>query len=332
MRLARLYYTLKPLIPFSFRLVLRRWLAARKLVHVGHIWPIRPGSEMPPPGWQGWPENKQFALVLTHDVESPRGLGRVRELAALERAMGFRSSFNFIPEGPYSVPPELRQWLVSGGFEVGVHDHRHDGKLFRSERRFKASAERINHYLRDWQAVGFRSGFMMRNLEWIQQLGILYDASTFDTDPFEPQPQGMNTIFPFWVKGEDGPGYVELPYTLPQDSTLFNLLREPSIDIWKMKLDWIAAHGGMALVNVHPDYLSFDARNRGPDEYPVGLYEEFLGWVKEKYASRCWQVPARDVALFCRQTASLFKGQASVDEARRSGRTEPLNQFRNFLI
>ena len=30
-------------------------------------------------------------------------------------------------------------------------------------------------------------------------LNIAYDASTFDTDPFEPQPDGVNTIFPFWV-------------------------------------------------------------------------------------------------------------------------------------
>ena len=34
---------------------------------------------------------------------------------------------------------------------------------------------------------------------------------------------------------------------------LFILMREKNIDIWKQKLDWIAKHGGMALVNTHPD-------------------------------------------------------------------------------
>ena len=53
-------------------------------------------------------------------------------------------------------------------------------------------------------------------------------------------------------------GYVELPYTLPQDSTLFLLLREKTNGIWKTKLDWIAQHGGMALLNTHPDYMRFD--------------------------------------------------------------------------
>ena len=40
---------------------------------------------------------------------------------------------------------------------------------------------------------------MLHNLVWLRDLDILYDASTFDTDPFEPQPEGMETIFPFWV-------------------------------------------------------------------------------------------------------------------------------------
>jgi hypothetical protein len=50
-------------------------------------------------------------------------------------------------------------------------------------------------------------------------------------------------------------GYVELPYTLPQDFTLFTVMREKDIDIWKKKLDWIVEKGGMALLITHPVYL-----------------------------------------------------------------------------
>jgi hypothetical protein len=79
---------------------------------------------------------------------------------------------------------------------------------------------------------------MIRNLEWIHDLNIEYDASTFDTDPFEPQPEGVTTIFPFWIRGNgDQNGYVELPYTLSQDFTLFILMGEKSREIWKRKLD-----------------------------------------------------------------------------------------------
>jgi len=34
---------------------------------------------------------------------------------------------------------------------------------------------------------GFSLPSMHHNLEWIGELDIEYDASTFDTDPFEPQ-------------------------------------------------------------------------------------------------------------------------------------------------
>ena len=42
----------------------------------------------------------------------------------------FRSSFNFIPEGEYQVTSEFREFLGRNGFEVGVHDLHHNGKLY----------------------------------------------------------------------------------------------------------------------------------------------------------------------------------------------------------
>jgi hypothetical protein len=199
MLLNNIYYSLKPAIPRPVRLAIRRKLAFRKLDRVRDFWPILPGSEYPPKGWPGWPGGKKFAFVLTHDVEEQRGLTRVPELAELERKYGFRSSFNFVPGAAYRVPKELRDWLTISGFEVAVHDMHHDGKLFRSRRDFARRAPYINHYLEEWNAAGFRSGFMMRRLSWLHELDIAYDMSTFDTDPFEPEPDGVNTIFPFWV-------------------------------------------------------------------------------------------------------------------------------------
>ena len=122
---------------------------------------------------------------------------------------------------------------------------------------------------------------MLNELEWLHDLNIKYDASTFDTDPFEPQPDAVDTIFPFWMPSPEGHksprgGYVELPYTLPQDSTLFLLLREHSIDVWKKKSDWVARNGGMLLLDTHPDYMTMEGGSRKRGEYPVGHYEDFL--------------------------------------------------------
>ncbi|MFO1497468.1 MAG: DUF354 domain-containing protein [Verrucomicrobiota bacterium] len=212
--------------------------------------------------------------------------------------MGFRSCFNFVPEGSYDVPEPLREWIAFQGFEVGVHDLKHDGKLYRSRHSFRKNAVEINRYLREWNAAGFRSGFMLHQLEWLHDLNLLYDASTFDTDPFEPQPDGVHTIFPFWVAGSEGRGYVELPYTLPQDSTLFLVLQERDPSIWLEKLDWIIAHGGMALLDTHPDYMVFSGSCPPDCSYPVRYYREFLEYIVHRYKGQFWQPLPREMAAY----------------------------------
>jgi glycosyltransferase involved in cell wall biosynthesis len=300
----RLYYRLKPYIPWSVRIRLRRLLAQRQRRLHSQTWPINEAAGEIPDRWPGWPDGKKFALILTHDVEGHEGLDKCRQLMNAERELGFRSSFNFIPEGEYRVSPELRAELVQNGFEVGVHDLRHDGKLYWRREEFSENARSINHYVKEWGASGFRSGFMLHDRECLNDLDIQYDASTFDTDPFEPQPQGVHTIFPFWVSRSDGGGYVELPYTLPQDSTMFLVLKETSSDIWKKKLDWIVKRGGMALVNVHPDYVSFGDRKRKASEFPVAWYQDFLKYVRENYAGKYWQALPKEIAKWYRETHS----------------------------
>lgn len=293
-----MYYAFKPFLPQAARYTMRRLRANYKL-QTSRDWPIMESAGGKPAGWPGWPDGKRFALVLTHDVEGPVGLERCHPLAAMETRHGFRSSFNLIPEGDYPVTPEFRNSLTDAGFEIGVHDLRHDGSLYRSRKSFEECAVGINRHLRDWNAVGFRAGFMFHNLEWIKDLEIEYDASTFDTDPFEPQPDGVGTIFPFIVDDADsGRRYVELPYTLPQDATLFLVLRERTIDIWKKKADWLIERGGMILLNVHPDYLAFDGRKPSISEFDAALYEEFLCYLKVRYAGEFWNPLPREMGRF----------------------------------
>ena len=306
----RLYYEFKPFLPWRVRMGVRRILARRRRVKCRDRWPILEAAGRQPDGWPGWPDGRQFALVLTHDVEGPDGLAKCRRLAEFEMELGFRSSFNLIPEGGYTAPREFRTWLADHGFEVAVHDLKHDGKLFQSRRRFGQKAVAINRYLGEWGADGFRAAFMLRKLGWLHDLDVKYDSSTFDTDPFEPQPNGVDTIFPFWIpasatpdsnapfadSGSSTAGYVELPYTLPQDSTLFLILGEDSPEIWIRKLDWIAARGGMALVNVHPDYVRFDGTAPSPRTYRIDHYRQLLEYVRQRYAGVYWQPLAREVA------------------------------------
>ena len=289
---------MKPAIPRALQIALRQFFALQKMKRVKDRWPIDPAAGKKPEGWPGWPGGKQFALVLTHDVDTAAGQERCLQLRDLEQSLSFRSSFNFVPER-YPVSAEILDSLRKSGFEIGVHGLNHDGKLYSSRKIFSERAAKINNYLKEWGAVGFRSPSMHHNLEWIHELNINYDCSTFDTDPFEPQSDGVRTIFPFWVNGPEGRRILEIPYTLSQDFSLFILLKNTTIDIWKNKLDWIADCQGMAVVNVHPDYLSFDAAKESYQEYSDRYYSDFLCHVRTQYRDQYWLALPSEVYNFC---------------------------------
>lgn len=294
-------------MPRTLQIALRRTIIQRQRKFYSSIWPIHPHSDTPPPGWNGWPNGKKFAVLLTHDVELAQGQARCKQLMELEQECGFVSSYNFVPER-YPDSPSVRKMLTDAGFEVGVHGLNHDGKLYASRKEFLRRAKRINAYIKQWNVVGFRSPAMHHNLDWIRDLNIEYDSSTFDTDPFEPQPDAAHTIFPFMVEADrDRPGYVELPYTLAQDFTLFVLLQETTIDIWKKKVDWIASKGGMVLVNVHPDYMHFGTDKPKLGEFSAHFYRQLLHYIRDTYKDQYWHVLPRELASF-------WKGECAVKE------------------
>lgn len=296
----RAYYLLKRFMPRRARLRLRRVYQGRGPVSpIG--WPIEQGlvrireqqaaAALEDAGMAEaacidfWPDGRDSAFVITHDVEGPDGMGRVMQLAQIDARHGFVSSFNFVPER-YKVDVGLRRELHDMGFEVGVHGLKHDGLLFWSSRVFSGRACKINRFVANWEASGFRAPLTHRQPVWMQALNVDYDSSFFDTDPFEPMPGGTGSIWPYFCGR-----FVELPYTLPQDSTLFELLGECGPSIWLDKLSFITRHRGMALVNVHPDYI-FKERSR------TRAYETLLAKARE---SGCWNALPKDVACWWRE-------------------------------
>ena len=217
----RLYYRLKPLVPRPLVVRGRHRLRERAQRAFPLGWPIEDRyrrflwdtigglmrleerSELPFISF--WPHGARYALVLTHDVETGDGQAFVPRVADLEERLGFRSSFNFVAER-YPLDEGLLRDLAARGFEVGVHGLRHDGRELRSRRAFGRAAPRINAAVQRLGAAGFRSPLTHRHPEWMQELDVEYDASFFDTDPFEPIPGGTMSLWPF-VLGR----FVELP-------------------------------------------------------------------------------------------------------------------------
>jgi len=97
---------------------------------------------------------------------------------------------------------------------------KHNGRLFDSKTAFMQKASRINKYLKDWNATGFRAELTHRQPEWMQSLEIEYDLSFLITIPLSPSPVGP------WHLAFFIGHFVELPYTLVQDYTLISVLGE----------------------------------------------------------------------------------------------------------
>ena len=176
-------------MPRRLQIYLRRTLINRKMLLNKNIWPIDKTAATPPEDWQGWPDGKKFALVLTHDVETEKGLNKCRELMNIDEKFGFRSSFNFVA-GDYEVPLDFIDEIKNRGFEVGVHGLHHRGNIFRSRKVFEGQAFKINQFIKKWDASGFRHPSMYHNLDMVHALNIEYDSPRLIRIPLNRNPMG----------------------------------------------------------------------------------------------------------------------------------------------
>ena len=299
----KFFYSIKPLIPRFLQIYFRQ-KRVKRIKDSFPKWPIDTtledlkkrilknlNLEGTPFIWF-WPEGKRFAFILTHDVETKQGLKNINKICKIEKKFSFRSGWFFVPER-YPISDKLIQELKEQGFEIGIHGLKHDGKLFRSKKIFDERMKRIKEYALKWDAKGFRSPSLLRNAEWIKEIPFEYDSSFPDIDPYGPQPGGCLSIFPFFIGN-----IVELPVTLPQDHTIFVILKEKNISIWQKKIDWIEEMNGLALLIVHPDYF-----DKNIEKY----YIELLDYVSKK--ENYWHTLPSKVSDWwrCRDCVTLVK-------------------------
>jgi peptidoglycan/xylan/chitin deacetylase (PgdA/CDA1 family) len=232
-----------------------------------------------------WPDGMKSCIVLTHDVEGPLGMSRMEQMADLEERYNFRSSWN-LPLAQYEIDWNLVDRLRQRGFEFGAHGLSHDGRLFRSESDFSELAPLLQERARTHGLNGFRAPSTLRRAEWISRLSFDFDCSFSDSDPYEPQPGGTCSVFPFFLAH-----MVELPYTMPQDHTLIHLLHRSPMQIWEMKAKWIESLGGMILTLVHPDYC-------GSGQY-LEEYETLLKQLNNYQSA--WRALPSDVSAWWRR-------------------------------
>ena len=105
--------------------------------------------------------------------------------------------------------------------------------------------------------------------------------------------------------------------TMPQDHTLFEILRQPDERAWVQKASFLRAQGGLALLDTHPDYLA--------DQQIMAAYERFL----ERFAhdDRAWRALPAEVSAWWRRRSQSYlqrdgKGWAVVGAATTDARVE----------
>lgn len=301
-----LYYAVKRFIPRSVQLAARRRLIRSRPPPEFPSWPYEQGVERLLRFYARclllvlgeteerfrwfWPDSQRAALILTHDVESEDGLRKAVELADLEEERGLRSSFNIVARW-YPIDPGIVRELDERGFELGVHGVHHDRSMFSSRESFERQVPVVRETAAALGAVGFRSPATHRVHDWLGDLPVAYDCSVPHSDPYEPQPGGCCSPWPFFV-GD----VVELPWTMAQDHTLFTLLGHESIDLWVTQLERLEAAHGLVQLLTHPDpgYLG-DPKKRG-------FYREFLDVVADRPG--LWRVLPREVAEWWRNRDS----------------------------
>jgi hypothetical protein len=303
----KVYYGLRPMLPTSVRRQLQRaYLLYRQDTATFPRWPVDRSADILlerllalamqssqtdriPFIWF-WPDGYKAGAIMTHDVETKAGRDFCDNLMDVDDAFGIKSSFQIVPEKRYKVPLTYRETIRDRGFEVNVHGLDHEGDLFANRERFVECAKKINDYAELFRSRGFRSPCLYRNADWFQELNFSYDMSVPNVARLAAQQGGCCTILPYALPG----GMLELPLTTTEDYSLFHILKDYSITLWKQQMSVIQKGYGLMHFLVHPDYIIPDRAR--------GVYKTLLEEICRLRSSRTvWVALAGEVDRWWRE-------------------------------
>ncbi len=307
--LTQIYYFLRPVLPVYVRRQLQ-------MLHLGNwnklpfpSWPadcsvdnlmqrlmllsLRASGENRIPFIWFWPDSHSSCAIMTHDVETQKGYEDCVALMDIDDSFGIKASFQIIPEERYDVRASLLKEIHRRGFEVCVHDLNHDGHLYKNREQFLKRAARINAYGREFGAEGFRAAVLYRKQLWYDALDFSYDMSVPNVAHLDPQRGGCCTVMPYFLND-----ILEIPVTTIQDYSLYNIVKDYSITLWKQQAEIIMEkHGCMSFI-VHPDYI---AQPRA-----LGVFKELLAHLDRlRSENSVWITIPREVNRWWRERAAM---------------------------
>jgi hypothetical protein len=307
--LSRLYYWLRPALPVNVRrhlqmLYLKDWkqlsfpswpvdCSVDNLMELLMLLSIRAsGADRIPFIWF-WPHGSSSCAIMTHDVETRAGFDYCPAMMDVDDSFGIKASFQIIPEERYQTRPEFLEEIRRRGFEICVHDLNHDGHLYKNREQFLDRAAKINAYGKEFGAEGFRAAVLYRKQVWYDALKFSYDMSVPNVAHLDPQRGGCCTVMPYFLNE-----ILEIPVTTVQDYSLFNILRDYSISLWKQQTKIVMEkHGCMSFI-VHPDYVQHPRQ--------LSVYKELLEYLNRlRRDNGVWITVPGEVNRWWRQRAAM---------------------------
>jgi len=219
------------------------------------------------------------SLLITHDVETEKGLRRALSLKAVEDELNVQSMW-FLPSDEYPIARHIGRDLAEGS-TIGSHDVKHDGRLIHI-RRHNELVERLSESRLKLEAVFekevkcFRSPLLQFSRRIVGALGEAGYRFDFSVPCWEPvHPSTMSGFGVECVQAFEIDGLVEIPLTLFQDHQVLNLLgmnMDDAIKLWVEQANLIRSFDGDIVLLIHPDY-SFSGDLQGYSDLLTSLLE-----------------------------------------------------------
>lgn len=219
------------------------------------------------------------SLVISHDIESEKGLQRALSFKSVENDLGIKSTW-FLPSDQYPVSKSIARDLADGS-TIGSHDVKHDGRLIYIREREKVIQRLKESRLKlegifEKKVEAFRSPLLQSGHKIVNALaeaGYRFDFSLPCWEPIHPLTMGgfgVESLQPFRIDG-----VTEIPLTLFQDHQVFNVMgmsTHEAIRFWVDQAKLIRNFEGDMVLLVHPEY-SFSRDLQGYRELLRSLME-----------------------------------------------------------
>jgi len=200
-------------------------------------------------------------LLITHDIETEKGLAKAVMLKAVENELEIESIW-FVPSEEYPIPRSIAR-ILSDGSTIGSHDVKHDGRLFHIKQheelveRLKKSRLKLQQVF-DKEVDCFRSPLLQfsRGIALaLREAGYRSDSSIPSWEPVHPLTMrgfGIESVQAFEIDG-----VVESPISLYQDHQVFKVLGMNTREAVKLLVEQamlVRQFDGDIVLLVHPDY------------------------------------------------------------------------------